>query len=280
MKIKDLLQLGYDRVNETNKEKEAAKILLAGILKISLSELFLKYDNEILESQAEEYLQLLDYYVLDSVPVQYLVGFTYFYGRKFIVDERVLIPRPETERLVDIVTKKFPNNLKVLEIGTGSGVIATTLALEKNYQIDASDIDPNALNVAAINAKNNGAEINFILSDIYDNIYDKYDLIISNPPYVSEDELIDEEVEYEPETALFSGNLGLNHIYSIIIDGEDYLNDNGMMILEHGHKHGMFVQSLVHIYMPNYRTILLKDLAGKNRYTIIKKRRLLWKEET
>lgn len=133
MIIRDLLQLGYEKIEEFNKERTAAKLLLSGLLEMSYSDMFINFDKEITNEKAEEYLELLDFYVLENVPIQYLVGSTNFYGRRFNVDERVLIPRPETEYLVDKVIKKLPNDLKVLEIGTGSGCIGITLNLEKNY---------------------------------------------------------------------------------------------------------------------------------------------------
>lgn len=275
MILRELLQLGFDKAEEEKKEATAIKVLLAGILGISQSDIFLRYNDEVPNEIAEEYLELLDYYVYDSVPVQYLVGHTYFYGRKFYVDERVLIPRQETEYLVDFIKRKFPNNLKVLEIGTGSGAIAVSLALEKNYTIDATDIDPDVLTVARLNAFINEANVNFFQSDIFEEVYDKYDLIISNPPYVSEFDVIGQEVSYEPEIALFSGSLGIEHITKIILDAKRYLKPNGYIVLEHGYKHGVLIQQIVNELIPDFRSIILKDLTGKNRFTVIRKRKLL-----
>lgn len=167
MIIRELLRLGYEKIEEFHKERSAAKLLLSGLLEMPMGDIFINYDKEITDEKAEEYLELLDFHVLEDVPIQYLVGSTNFYGRRFIVDERVLIPRPETEYLVDKVIKKLPNDLKVLEIGTGSGVIAITLNLEKNYEIDATDIDIDALQVAMANNKMNEAKVNFIYSDLY-----------------------------------------------------------------------------------------------------------------
>lgn len=276
MIIRELLQVGYEKVAEFQKEPTAAKLLLAGMLEISQSEMFKRYQDEITNDKANEYLELLDFYLYDSVPIQYLVGYTYFHGHKIAVDERVLIPRPETEYLVDIIVKKFPKDLKVLEIGTGSGAIAITLALEKNYQVDATDIDQNALDVCKQNCRINQVEINLIQSNFYENVFEKYDLIISNPPYVSEFDEIDDSVLYEPEIALFSDNFGTSHLTTIISEGMNYLKPDGMIVVEHGHLHGMFLHHFVNINFPDYRTFLLKDLQGKDRFTIIKRRRLIW----
>lgn len=279
MIIRELLQLGYEKTEEFNKERTAAKLLLSGLLDMSMGDIFVNYDKEVTNEKAEEYLELLDFYVLENVPIQYLVGSTNFYGRRFIVDERVLIPRPETEYLVDKVVKKLPNDLKVLEIGTGSGVIAVTLNLEKNYIIDATDIDEDALNVAKINSKMNEADINFIHSDLYENITEKYDLIISNPPYVSETDEVSPSVLFEPEIALYSDNLGTLHLSIIILGGVKHLNDDGMIILEHGYKHGLYINFFVNTYLPDYRTYTLKDLQGKRRYSVIRKRGSKWKKD-
>lgn len=275
MILRELLQLGFDKAEKEKKETTAIKVLLSGILGISQSDIFLRYNDEVPNEIAEEYLELLDYYIYDSVPVQYLVGHTYFYGRKFYVDERVLIPRQETEYLVDFIKRKFSNDLKVLEIGTGSGAIAVSLALEKNYTIDATDIDPDVLTVARLNAFINEANVNFFQSDIFEEVYDKYDLIISNPPYVSEFDMIGQEVSYEPEIALFSGSLGIEHITKIISDAKRYLKPNGYIVLEHGYKHGVLIQQIVNELIPDFRSIILKDLTGKNRFTVIRKRKLL-----
>lgn len=279
MIIKDLLKLGYERVAEYNKEPSAAKVLLAGLLEISQGDIFINYEDEITDEKVNEYLELLDFYVFENVPIQYLVGSTNFYGRRFTVDERVLIPRPETEYLVDKVVKKLPNNLKTLEIGTGSGAIAITLNLEKNYQVDATDIDRDALQVATMNSKMNESNVNFIWSDFYENIGDKYDLIITNPPYVSETDEVDQSVLFEPEIALYSENLGTYHLSVIIKEAINYLNDDGILILEHGYKHGLYIQFFVHHHLKDYRCYLLKDLQGLNRYTIIRKRGSRWKRD-
>ena len=275
MILRDLLQLGYEKVAEFQKEKTAAKLLLAGMLDISQGDIFKRYQDEIANDKANNYLELLDLYIYDSVPIQYLVGYTYFHGHKIAVDERVLIPRPETEYLVDKIIKKFPNNLKVLEIGTGSGAIAISLAKEKNYEFDATDIDKNALDVAKTNCRINQVDINLIQSDFYENIFEKYDLIISNPPYVSEYDEIDDSVLFEPEIALFSDNFGTAHLTTIISEGMNYLKPDGMIIVEHGHLHGLFLYHFVNINFPDYRTFLLKDLQGKDRFTLIKRRKLV-----
>lgn len=279
MIIRELLQLGYEKTQEFNKEPTAAKLLLSGLLEMSYSDIFINYDKEITDEKAEDYLELLDFHVLENVPIQYLIGSTNFYGRRFTVDERVLIPRPETEYLVDKVVKKLPNDLKVLEIGTGSGCIGVTLNLEKKYEVDATDICEDALAVAESNMKMNEANINLIKSDLYENITEKYDLIISNPPYVSETDEVAESVYFEPEIALYSDYYGTLHISVIILGATKHLNQDGMIILEHGYKHGLFIKRLVSNFLPEYRVFTLKDLQGKDRYSIIRKRGSVWKKD-
>ncbi len=184
----------------------------------------------------------------DKYPTQYSTNNTYFYDFDLYVDENVLIPRPETELLCEIAIKeinhKFINNnpVKILDIGTGSGAIAITMAKHiKNSIVTAVDISKPALIIAKKNAKQNNvdAKIKFIYSNIFSKIKDKYDIIISNPPYVlsSEMDSLPMEVKYEPAIALDGGNDGLVYYRQILKNAKNYLNDNAMIFLEiHEHK--------------------------------------------
>ena len=146
-----------------------------------------------------------DYKLLkDGYPIQYLIGYVDFYGYKINVNEDVLIPRYETEylleKVINISKKIFSNKINILDIGTGSGAISIVLKNELNSNVTACDISKKALNVAINNAKINNSSIKFIKSDIFSNINDKFDIIISNPPYISSDEVIMDSVKkYEPK---------------------------------------------------------------------------------
>ena len=164
-------------------------------------------------------------------PVQYIVGNVDFYGYKINVNKNVLIPRFETEELVfktiNLIKKFFNENIKILDIGTGSGCISIALKKEiPGLDITAVDISEDALVVAKNNALENNCEINFIKSDLFNNIDDKYDLIISNPPYISYDEQIMDIVKKnEPHLALYAKNNGLYFYEEIIKNSSNYLND-------------------------------------------------------
>ena len=165
-----------------------------------------------------------DYKLLkDGYPIQYLIGYVDFYGYKINVNEDVLIPRYETEylleKVINISKKIFSNKINILDIGTGSGAISIVLKNELNSNVTACDISKKALNVAINNAKINNSSIKFIKSDIFSNINDKFDIIISNPPYISSDEVIMDSVKkYEPNLALYAPKDGLYFYEEIIKD--------------------------------------------------------------
>ena len=181
-----------------------------------------------------------DYKLLkDGYPIQYLIGYVDFYGYKINVNEDVLIPRYETEylleKVINISKKIFSNKINILDIGTGSGAISIVLKNKLNSNVTACDISKKALNVAINNAKINNSSIKFIESDIFSNINDKFDIIISNPPYISSDEVIMDSVKkYEPNLALYAPKDGLYFYEEIIKDARKYLNDKFIIAFEIG----------------------------------------------
>lgn len=279
MTYRELIKETEEELKEKGLDTSVAKEFLLYCLKITPTELYKNYEKEINEYELKAFQIGIDAYINDGIPIQYLTGIVYFYGRKFKVDENVLIPRPETEEMVSIILKKFPKNLKVLELGTGSGVIAVTLNLEGGHDVTATDISDDALIIASNNALANNSDIEIINSDIYSDIYDKYDLIVSNPPYIPDFDEVGHGVSYEPPEALFAGEDGLDIIKEIIIDLDSYLNPNGALILEHGYNQADMIKGLVRKYLKGYKAITLKDLQKKERFTIIK-RSFLWKKET
>ena len=209
-----------------------------------------------------------------GLPVQYIVGNVNFYGYEFKVNKNVLIPRFETELLVqktiDYINEYFNKKVKILDIGTGSGVIAITLAKKLNSSVSASDISKEALLVAKENAKNNGVDINFIHSNLFDNINDKYDVIISNPPYISYDEEIEEKVKNnEPHLALYAKNKGLYFYEEILKQARNYLNEKNILAFEIGERQGTTLIEIAHIYFPKAIIKVEKDFPGKDRYLFI-----------
>lgn len=207
-------------------------------------------------------------------PVQYIVGNVDFYGFNIIVDKRVLIPRFETEQLIEKTLKLVSDDIKILDIGTGSGCIAITLKKNlENSVVDACDISGDALEVAKKNAKLNNVDINFIQSDIFSNINDKYDLIISNPPYIAYDEEIDEVVvNNEPHLALYAKDNGTYYYKKIFEEAKLHLKDKYILAFEIGYKQGEYLKKIASDYFKNADIFIEKDLSGKDRFLFIIKR--------
>ena len=240
------------------------KIVNLGYSRLEAEEL-LSVSNNI----EEDYKKLLNKY-----PIQYLIGYVNFYGYKINVNEDVLIPRYETEFLVEktikYYKKLFNNKVSILDIGTGSGAIS--IALKKNIDCDvtACDISKKALEMAKNNAKSNNVDINFIESDIFNNINDKYDIIISNPPYIANNEEVEYSVDkYEPHLALYANDNGLYFYKEIIKDASKYLNDKFIIAFEIGYQQADDIIKIVDNNFTDVKTIIEKDLSGKDRYLFI-----------
>ena len=228
-----------------------------------------KYLNE---EKLEEGIKLLK----SGIPLQYIVGNVNFYGNIINVDKKVLIPRFETELLVEKTInyiKKIYNNpssLNILYIGTGSGCIAITLKKELNANITAVDISNDALEVAKYNAKNNNTDINFYQSDIFSNINDKFNCIISNPPYIKEDEEIMDIVKNnEPHLALYAKNDGLYFYEEILKNCSNYLTDNFLICFEIGYLQGESIKNIANKYLSNIEVKIEKDYSDKDRFVFI-----------
>ena len=210
-----------------------------------------------------------------GIPVQYIVGNVDFYGNIIKVDKNVLIPRFETELLVDKTIKrinKYFNNklIRILELGTGSGCIAISLKKEINSIIDAIDISKEALSVAIDNAKINNVDINFMLADMATYKDKKYDVIISNPPYIKEDELIMDMVkDNEPNIALYADDNGL-YYYKKIIDNINYLtNDKYLICFEIGYTQGKYIEEYAKDNLSDITVSIEKDYNDRDRFIFI-----------
>lgn len=211
----------------------------------------------------------------NDYPIQYLIGDVDFYGYTIKVDERALIPRFETEGLVDNLIKliKTQTNypaLKILEIGTGSGCIAITLSKELDTTVDALDISKDAIDLASCNAVLNNANVNFALGDIKNcTISKKYNILVSNPPYVKYDEPVDPATKYEPQNALFALNNGLEFYEIILKRSKEFLESKNIIAFEIGCTEGQDITTIAKSYYPNAYIQVKKDLAGKDRYIFI-----------
>jgi len=211
----------------------------------------------------------------EGEPVQYIVGDVNFYGNIINVDKRVLIPRFETEELVEKTVeyiKKHYQNPDIVDLGTGSGCIAITLKkMFPNSNIDAVDISLDALDLAQENAKLNGVNINFIHGDMLKPLTKKYDVIISNPPYIAYDEKIMDVVKNnEPHIALYADNNGLYFYEEIIKNAHKYLKNNGLIAFEIGYKQSEKIKEFKDKYLPNTTFELKYDMTGRERFIFIK----------
>ena len=210
-----------------------------------------------------------------GIPVQYIVGNVSFYGYTISVNKNVLIPRFETEELVEntlnYINKYFKGNLDALEIGTGSGCISIALKKENsNLNITSTDISKKALKVAKNNAKLNNVSINFINTNIYDGINNKFDIVISNPPYISYNESIEDIVHNnEPHLALYADNDGLYFYEEILKNIKNILKDKYLMAFEIGESQANDIKTIVNKYLPNSKIIVKKDLQKRNRMIFI-----------
>jgi len=242
MNIQQALQTASLRLAESSPSATLdAQVLLSHVLHCNSAHLIAWPEKELTDEQQEKYYLLVEQRQ-QGLPIAHLTGQREFWSLNFTVDNSTLIPRPETETLVEFILTHFDHrkNLKLLDMGTGTGAIAIAVAKENpGWQIVASDIAPQALQLAQQNSHSLQAEnISFILSDWFNNIVDKdFDIIVSNPPYIASDDphLLQGDVRFEPKTALISGTRGMDDIEHLCSQAKDHLTKNGWLIMEHGY---------------------------------------------
>ena len=273
MKVEDLLCLAKKSIHT-----DQAKLLLATIINLNPLELNIHL-NDIVEMElVDKYINCLNN-LEQGIPLQYALKETNFYGFNFYVDERVLIPRFETEELVfetnKLINKVFFNKkkLNVLDLGCGSGCIGITLKkINPSLNITLSDISESALEVASLNAKRLNVAVNILESDLFSNLNQKYDVIISNPPYISKNEEVAEIVlKNEPHLALYANLNGLEFYDKILKSCEKYLNDKYILAFEIGFLQKKAVLELIEKYLKDVLVFTKKDMAGRDRMVFILK---------
>ncbi len=244
-----------------------ARILTAYALEVPISDLSLRINDRV----SANIIFKLEKLILRRIkrePISKILGRREFWGRIFSINKNVLDPRADTETLIDYVIEKPVKT--VLELGTGSGVIAVTLACEwKEVHVTATDISEDALLLAQKNAEKFNIEnkIQFLKSDWFDNVEGKFDLIISNPPYIGwieQDEICTEVTKYDPEIALFAGFDGFDAYKKIIPDLAKFLNPDGSVVLEIGASQSNLVRDIMNL-SGFFNVDLVKDLSGKDR---------------
>lgn len=267
------------RIKNTDLEKEAIKLLVLELSGLNGAEFVAHLDQELPLDVQTRMEVAIDKYVIERLPVQHILGYTYFFGYKILVDSHVLIPRPETEELVGYVLEKYDDvfdgqNVKVVDVGTGSGAIAIALAMEESHmEMYATDISAEALGVASQNAKINNAKCTFIQGDMLKPLVSsqlKFDILVSNPPYIPNDEFVEDIViNNEPHVALFGGSDGMRFYEIILKDASKILNYPNIIAFEHSYSKGKEMLAMAKHYFPNGQIELIKDLSGKDRMTII-----------
>lgn len=265
-KINDVLQMGREILAKSNIDTREARLLLAEALNVSYGDL-IKITSCSDEAIAK-FLVMLEKRVND-IPFAYIVGHKEFMKLDFNVNENVLIPRGDTEILVEEALKYNKN--KILDMCTGSGCIAISLAyyLENKADVTAVDISEAALDVAKQNANKNNVDVQFIHSDLFANVTEKYEMIVSNPPYIVREIIkkLQSEVQNEPILALDGGLSGLDFYEKIIPEAKEHLEENGVLLLEIGYDQAEDIQKLM---MENeYKNIrVVKDLGDNDRVVI------------
>ena len=259
------------------KEESLARFLLMYMLDESPQLFSNSFSEQMSKENENKYFSLIEKHIKEDVPLSHLVGFEYFYDRKYKVTKDVLSPRMETEeliyRVVEYVKSTKKNNLKILDLCTGSGIIAITLKKElSQFSIDvvASDISEEAIKVAKENAQVHDATIKFIQSDIFNNIADKFDIIVSNPPYIDrKDEVTmqDNVLKYDPHLALFAEEEGMYFYRKIIEQANDYLNENGVIFFEIGYDQKDKIIKLADLN--GYSAEVYKDINGRDRMAFL-----------
>ena len=275
MKLEQFIRKNQQLALSLGKEESAVVIYLMHILNYSSSELYLHMGDKVTDFILDKFEDEFRLYLYENKPIQYIVGYQTFYGYDFLVDDRVLIPRFETEELVENILELYDNyfagmQVDVCDIGTGSGAIGITLAKEEpNMSVTITDISFDALEVAKANNNRLNANVNILQGDMVQPLYGmKFDIIVSNPPYIPDSEEVQSlVVDNEPNIALFGGNDGLKFYRIIIEDAKKIAKEKFIMAFEHGYDKNEAIEDLIKKEFPNALVIHKKDLQGKNRMT-------------
>ena len=271
MTVEELIVYGKGKTSSDH-----AKMLLSSYLDVNPLELLTILDKEV-DSDIEKLYKSSLEALKENKPIQYVIGNVNFYGLKFIVNKNVLIPRFETEELVEQVveyTKDLnKDKIKILDLGCGSGAIGLTLkSILKDSEVTLVDISKEALEVSKLNANNLNLDVTFIESDWFSNVkLEKYDIIVSNPPYIRTDEEIEEIVKNnEPSLALYGGVDGLDCYRKILANIKPYLNNKFLMAFEIGESQKEEIYDIVNKYLKDIEITCKKDLYGRNRMIFVR----------
>ncbi|WP_029520387.1 peptide chain release factor N(5)-glutamine methyltransferase [Persephonella sp. IF05-L8] len=275
MKIKEAIEQGVKRLKEAGIKTPITDthLILSKVLNIPRWKLITEKDKHLSTEEKRQFFSLIEKRA-ERYPLGYILGEKEFFNIKLKIEEGVLIPRPETELLVEEVLKRIPENKKIigLEIGIGSGAISIALLKNRpNLIMYGVDISEKALQLSALNAKINNVLDRFIIikSNLFENIPDiKFDFIVSNPPYIAQEEYetLEEEVKKEPIEALIAGKEGTEFYERIINQGIDYLKEKGFFAFEIGYRQGEYVKNLLE--KKGFKVSIIKDYQGHDRVVI------------
>lgn len=279
MTVRELIRQCEAMLDEKNKDCNVAKVLFYHLAHKEPHQLYLMMDEEVDSQLYDEFQSGMKRY-MDGEPIQYIKGKESFFSRDFIVNENVLIPRYETEELVENILYKIDDyfdtytSIELCDVGTGSGAIAISLALEEpKLNVVATDISEEALEVARMNAKELGASVEFYQGDMLQPLIDrdiKVDIFVSNPPYIPSEQDIESVVkDNEPHVALFGGHDGLYFYRKIFADAKKVIKDRALLAFEMGFDQRELMSEAVEHYFPNVPYEIIKDINGKDRMLFI-----------
>lgn len=276
---KQVLRDAQKRMVEQDLGDQAAQLYLLELANLEAHDLYMEIDQEINPELAKRYEAGIKR-MLAGEPLGHVLGFEWFYGYKFTVNEHVLIPRPETEELVANILAGYDEffadseDVVAVDVGTGSGAIAIAVKKEEPaISMMGTDISKEAIQVANQNAQANKASVPFMVGDMLEPLMErnlKVDILISNPPYIPSDEEMEATVvEHEPHVALFGGEDGLKFYRIIFENCKRVLKDRAMMAFEMGWNQREAMEALVGQYFPNDRYEIIKDMSGKDRMLFV-----------
>lgn len=273
---RQLISNAKKKIDLVNLEYRAIYEFLMDILNCDRTNLIMIEDNEVDDDVLDRFSEMLADYIFDFRPIEYILGYTYFCGNKIYVNENTLIPRNETEEVVmeaiEVIKRHGYND--VLDLASGSGAIAISVKnVLPSLNVTGSDISEEALEVARRNSNSIGVNVDFVNSDILEQFIRenrKFDMIISNPPYISYDYTLPNQIiEHEPKIALYAKEDGMYYYRKIMEDSSKVLNDKGSIVFEIGYDQGDKIIKLAKELLKDYSIEVKKDISNNDRIVVI-----------
>lgn len=276
MTYKACIDMYETKCESLNKASFMVKYVVLEVSQKDSASFYAQMNQEMNDHTILEVKRVMDGYLTDHIPIDYLLGYAYFYGYKLFVNTHVLIPRHETEELVEhalIIMDQLKGDIRVLDLGTGSGCIGLTIKKEMPQAIvTLSDISKDALGVVLENKQRLDVDVEIIQSDWFENIKGVFDIIISNPPYLLMEEELGDTVFQEPGVALYGGTSGLKHYETILKSALSHMHEKSYILFEHGYQQKDALQQLIKTYLGDVVVVTIKDMQGLDRITIATKK--------